>query len=235
MISGCDTGAVNVWDWRGDGGVELLSGWLEHDDVVRSVAVNPDKSKAVSASDDKTLRVWDVLDSASTASVACLQGHAAQVLAGTWCNANGQIVASVSKDYTVCLWDVREASAPTAVGKLPAYATSVEWSDSHPNQLFLGHITGEVAAYDVRSLGDATMLSKEQTDLVGALAVSKDGLLAAGSDDGSIVVYDLGKSNEVVYYDNEKHADFVRGLSWDPTSKCLKSAGWDGKVATHLL
>lgn len=75
---------TNTKSQRGDGGVELLDTKLEHDDVVRSVTVNHDMSKALSASDDSTLRVWDMLDASSTASISCLQGHAAPVLAGAW-------------------------------------------------------------------------------------------------------------------------------------------------------
>eukprot|EP00729_Bicosta_minor_P007873 gene7873-20830_t len=185
LITGCDTGAINVWDWRGDGGVELLDTKLEHDDVVRSVTVNHDMSKALSASDDSTLRVWDMLDASSTASISCLQGHAAPVLAGAWAD------------------------------------------------LILGHVTGEVAAYDVRSLGTATKLHTVQKDVVGVLAINKDGLVASGSDDGTVAVYSL-ESSDVIYTDGGKHGDFVRGLSWDPSNpQCLKSASWDGKVVTH--
>ena len=236
LITGCDTGAVSVWDWRGDGGVELLDTKLEHDDVVRSVTVNHDMSKALSASDDTTLRVWDMLDDSSTASLSCLQGHAASVLAGVWCDPGSQSVASVSKDGTVCLWDIRKTANPTSVGKLgSSYATSVAWSDSHPNQLILGHVTGEVAAYDVRSLGSATKLHAVQKDVIGVLAINNEGYVASGSDDGTVAVYHL-KSDEVVYTDSSKHTDFVRGLSWDPSNaKCLKSASWDGKVQTHLF
>jgi len=234
LITGCDTGAINVWDWRGDGGVELLDTKLEHDDVVRSVTVNHDMSKALSASDDSTLRVWDMLDASSTASISCLQGHAAPVLAGAWADAGSQTVASISKDCTVCLWDIRKTATPATVGMLgTSYATSVAWSASHPNQLILGHVTGEVAAYDVRSLGTATKLHTVQKDVVGVLAINKDGLVASGSDDGTVAVYSL-ESSDVIYTDGGKHGDFVRGLSWDPSNpQCLKSASWDGKVVTH--
>ena len=34
LVSACDTGAVNLWDWRGDGTVEQTGEFMEHDDMV---------------------------------------------------------------------------------------------------------------------------------------------------------------------------------------------------------
>jgi WD40 repeat protein len=84
LLTGCDTGAVNIWEWRGDGGLECIGTFMEHDDVVRTLTVCGDKSKALTTSDDTTMRVWNVLDEESTASMCCLQGHAGPVLAGEW-------------------------------------------------------------------------------------------------------------------------------------------------------
>ena len=48
-----------------------------HTGAVCGVAVTPDGTRAVSASDDKTLRVWDL---ATGKSLASLEGHTQRVL-----------------------------------------------------------------------------------------------------------------------------------------------------------
>ena len=89
-----------------------------------------------------------------------------------------------------------------------------------------------MAASNVRSLGTAAKLHTVQNDVVGVLAINKDGRVASGSADGTVAVYNL-ESSEAIYTDGGKHGDFVRGLSWDPPNpQCFKSASWDGKVVT---
>ena len=56
----------------------------------------------VSASDDKTLKVWDL---ASGKAVATLQGHAASVLACA-VTPDGRRVVSASSDQTLKVWDL---------------------------------------------------------------------------------------------------------------------------------
>ena len=49
--------------------------------------------------------------------------------------------------------------------------------------------------------------------------------------------YDL-KAKAVVYSDAQAHSDFVRSVAWDPSegiAATFKSAGWDGKVGTHVM
>jgi WD40 repeat protein len=60
-------------------------------------------------------------------------------------------------------------------------------------------------------------------------------MVASASDDCTVSVYDMN-AKEVVYTDTTTHTDFVRSVAWDPSnSSAFKSAGWDGKVGSHLL
>jgi WD40 repeat protein len=68
---------------------------------VKSVSWNGDGTKLASASDDKTVRVWD----AHTGSqLAQLQGHTHIVTSVSW-NVDGTKLASASYDKTVRVWD----------------------------------------------------------------------------------------------------------------------------------
>ena len=66
------------------------------------MAVTPDGRRAVSGSDDKTLKVWD-LDSG--AELRTLEGHDSSVNAVP-ITPDGRRVLSASDDHTCKLWDV---------------------------------------------------------------------------------------------------------------------------------
>jgi len=85
---------------------EATSRVLEgHSAKVNAVAITPDARLALSASDDRTVRVWD-LATGETRSI--LGGHVAGVL-GVAVSKDGKIAASCAKDNTVIVWDVARA------------------------------------------------------------------------------------------------------------------------------
>ncbi len=75
-----------------------------HGDGVRAVAVTPDGRRAVSGSDDRTLKVWDLEQGAL---LATLEGHGDGVMAVA-VTPDGRRAVSGSNDRTLKVWDLEQ-------------------------------------------------------------------------------------------------------------------------------
>ena len=73
-----------------------------HTAVVNGVALSGDGRRAVSASKDNTLKVWDV---ESGRELRTLQGHSGSVY-GVALSGDGRLAVSASDDKTLKVWDV---------------------------------------------------------------------------------------------------------------------------------
>ena len=96
MLSELDLSGVNLREANLVGAtlVRTLEG---HTNWVRAVAITPDGQRAVSASDDRTLRIWDL---ATGATLRTLEGHTGPVSAVA-ITPDGQRAVSASDDGTL--------------------------------------------------------------------------------------------------------------------------------------
>jgi hypothetical protein len=78
----------------------VLSG---HGDAVVSAAYSPDSTRIVTASDDKTARIWDARTGAQ---LAVLSGHGARVNSAAY-SPEGTHIVTASDDKTARIWDAR--------------------------------------------------------------------------------------------------------------------------------
>ena len=166
---------VDQWADRGTGR-ELYT--LEgHFDKVNAVAVTPDGQRAVSASDDRTVKVWDL----QTGRVLhTLQGHSSPVAAVTG-TPDGQRVVTASDDRTLKVWDLRTGTAlhtlvghsdrVTAVAVTPDGQQAVSASDDRT-----------LKVWDLRT-GRALRTLEGHAGRVTAVAVTPDGQRAVSASD----------------------------------------------------
>jgi WD40 repeat protein len=85
-------------------------------------AVTPDGRRAVSGSDDKTLKIWDLRRGQM---LHTLEGHSSSVNAAA-VTPDGRRAISGSDDNTLTVWDLRSGLAlHTFHGDAPMYAVAV--------------------------------------------------------------------------------------------------------------
>ena len=89
---------LNVWDCL-DGQVYILNG---HSDEINSIAVTSDGIRAITASKDNTLKVWDLV---KREEINTLTGHTGEVKS-VIITKDGQTAISASADKTIKVWDL---------------------------------------------------------------------------------------------------------------------------------
>ena len=95
LLLGSVGNAAKLWDLRCGKCGRTFAG---HTDVVRHAEISPYGRVAITASDDHTLKVWDV---SSGAELTSLRGHSAGV---TRCSVGWPLVVSSSYDGTLRTW-----------------------------------------------------------------------------------------------------------------------------------
>ena len=98
-----------MWDLESGRELRTLEG---HSASVYGVAVTPDGRRAVSASEDNTLKVWDL---ESGRELRTLKGHSASVY-GVAVTPDGRRVVSASGDKTLKVWDLESGARAAHAG-----------------------------------------------------------------------------------------------------------------------
>jgi WD40 repeat protein len=80
-----------------------------HQPNVRSAAFSPDGTRIVTASADKTARIWDT---ATGKEIAVLRGHA-EVVSSAVFSSDGALIVTASLDGTARIWDASVATMST--------------------------------------------------------------------------------------------------------------------------
>ncbi|KAF9234045.1 quinon protein alcohol dehydrogenase-like superfamily [Melanogaster broomeanus] len=118
LVAGCADGSIHFFDsWTGsllDG--SLLADWNGHTDVVRSITVSPNGKIIASASEDKTVRLWDT-------TIRQQIGPALQhddKVNSVAISPDGSHLASGGNDEKLRIWSLRDIVPPSLLENTPS-------------------------------------------------------------------------------------------------------------------
>jgi WD40 repeat protein len=190
-------------------------------DQATSVAFSPNGKLLVSASTDRTIKIWDL---ASGNALHVMSEHDGPAYSVAF-SPDGKIVASGGWDKTVELWDVVTGRELRGLSGHSQLVISVAFS---PNGKLLasGGADGTVRLWDVAS-GHALRTLAGDSGSVRCVAFSPDGtMLASGGDDDTIKLWDVvgGRELRVLH----GHTAGVNSIVFTPSGKLLISGSEDG-------
>jgi len=108
--------------------------YVNHHNVVQAVAWSPNGQRIASASDDKTVQVWNAL---SGAEAVIYKNGVSPVWSVAW-SPDGQHIASASWDTTVQIWDTSKNAVVYTFHGHSSPVLAVSWSS-----------TGQIASVDL--------------------------------------------------------------------------------------
>ncbi len=195
-----------------------------HNDWVRAVAWAPDSRRIASASNDKTVHVWNA---ATGRKLSTCRGRSDAVYTVAWAPPDGKCIAFASADKTIRVWEAATGRKVSACRGHTAEVYAVSWSPD-------GALIASASADRTIQIWDAVTQGKVASytghnDWVRAVAWSPDGkYIASASNDKTVQVWDATTRQNISTYTG--HSDWVRAVAWSPDSKYIASASNDKTV-----
>jgi WD40 repeat protein/serine/threonine protein kinase len=241
--------SVKVWHVQNGRELHTLA---RHQGYVNGVAFSPDGRTLASASQDGTVRIWDV---ASGRELQVLRGGRAG-LSSVAFHRDGNLLASGSADGSVMLWD---PASGKELGRLIGHTGEVYAVAFHPQGELLASASADrtVRLWDRRQFRGSQEQKGRQPevssqipartltghgDIVRSVAFSHDGrLLASGSQDGTILLWDVPQPAGPVKDTQTKPGVLtprvlgksrdVQALAFSSDGRSLVTGTWSGEKA----
>jgi WD40 repeat protein len=173
-------------------GGPLLFTFTGHDGAARTLAVTADGRRAVSGSDDLTVRVWDLERGTQ---LHCLRGHTDWIRAVA-VSSDGRWAISTGDDQTMRIWDLESGTLSRMIDKLGDWPKALAVTPDAGYVL----VAGDAQNIQLRMTENAKTVRvlKGHRGVVTAIVTTPDGKQAiSASDDRTLKVWALDTGAEL--------------------------------------
>jgi len=222
--------SINLWDIKED---KLICNFEWHRGL-KSIAFSRSGKLLASASDDKTIKLWNV---ATCEEIALLRGHTNWAFSVSF-SPDERLLASGSWNGIVKLWDITAPKKPKMIADLPEYkgrgsVFSVSFS---PNGRLLASAGGDktIKLWDITNPAEPKKIANLEghRQRLRSISFSPDGKwLASAGEDATIKLWDVATPEEPEEVATlEGHNLTIHSVSFSPDSKLLASASSDKTI-----
>eukprot|EP00842_Homolaphlyctis_polyrhiza_P001191 jgi/Hompol1/2072/HPOL_002813-RA len=194
-----------------------------HNHFVQDVVISTDGQFALSASWDKTLRLWDLNTGKTTRQFV---GHTNDVLSVSFSPDNRQIVSG-SRDKTIKIWNtLGECKHTMTEDNHSEWVSCVRFSPNAGNPLIISSGWDKLVKVWDLSKGKLKTNHYGHTGYINTITVSPDGsLCASGGKDGITMLWDL---NDGKHLYSLEAGDVINALVFSPNRYWLCAATGSG-------
>lgn len=228
LVVGGPDGNCRVWDLTTSRSVCQLTG---HQDKILAVYFAPTQHHVVSASADRTIRLWDVGHAAPSGSIICPSTcHDLSVIEDRICTGHF--------DGVIRVWDPRTRGQPVMEVKSVhdnRSITSVRWSTDRNRIVSMGR-DNAVRVTDARTWQCTTAMTSDKLSLSSnmmRLGMSPDGNYAAcGSAAGALFIWSLSNPSATgpLKVIPDQHKGLLSHALWFPDGRSMVTIGQDRRV-----
>jgi serine/threonine protein kinase len=203
----------------------IICSYQGHSNAIRSLSWWSDGTRIVSASNDKTVQIWD----ATAANQLQIYRDASDAVRAVAGSPNGANIATVGSDALVRVWDfATNRLLVTYAGHVGSAVNAITWS---PQQQLLASAAtdGSVHVWDVTT-GQPLTIYRGHTGSVNALAwlpnmslssLRRNNLIVSGGDDASVQTWEAYTGSKVALYQGQTAK--ILSVAWSPNTYPLPS------------
>jgi sterol desaturase/sphingolipid hydroxylase (fatty acid hydroxylase superfamily) len=189
--------------------------------AVLSVAISAGGRRVLSAGEDGTVKVWDVL---AGLDVLTLKGHSGRVRSVAF-SADGKRIVSGCEDGTVKVWDAATGQEQLSLDGHPSAVFAV--ATSSDGQRIFSACWAAVKVWDAAT-GQELLTLAQEPGAVLSVAVSPDGQSVASANWKNVTVFDGHTGRERLTL--QGHTDLVFSVAFSPSGQQLVSGSLDGTI-----